>query len=372
MARRTYTPLTEQVKLAQSLAEQRGGSLRVTEIATEYPSLVAAIYRNPEAFSSVNLIKRTAPNTKAFYVRQAEEIARNNGGYLPAHVDLLRDAASLTYYIVNHPKDFEHLQRGHTKARMERIRAAVAEAEALAAATGGELWVTKDFHAAHNKLVLTMRRYPEYFAHIPRRRREITSLAERVHEAEQLAAANGGTLPHQGVLRRQHEALRSMIIKNPEAFAHIPRQTCRRSTAELVKRAEEMAANNGGVLPHASAIEKIDHSLAITLYRRPKLFAHLQREIRSSGGKLLELRGGKPVETAAADVVYAAGETKYGTCYAFVVPSNYFFGIDTATTPDYSVATVVERKDDGSLEAVQSFPHTEKENPTHTSAVLTR
>jgi hypothetical protein len=302
MAPRRYVHLADQVTQAEQLALEQGGSLRVTELTVPYPSLVSAIYRHPEAFAHLALLKRSAPGTREKYVQQARELAEANGGSLPAHVDLLRIDPRLSYYITNHSEDFAQFGRGHTAARLERIREAVVVAEFLAAAAGGELYITKEFHAQHNKLVLTMRRYPEYFSHIPRRRRVLVPLADRVKEAEALAAENGGILPHQGIIRREHEALRTAMTKNPQAFAHIERQVCRRTRRDLVARAEELAAENNGVLPHASALEKLDHSLAITIYRRPALFAHMKREIRNSRRQLVEVRQiaeERPVEAIA-------------------------------------------------------------------------
>jgi hypothetical protein len=301
MAPRRYTRLADQVALAEKLNAERGGTLRVTELKAEYPSLVSAIYRHPHAFDHLHLEKRSPPGTRGRYLAQARALAAENGGKLPAHVDLLRIDPKLSYYIANHREEFAEFERGHTEARLTRIRAAVAEAEALAAERGGELWITKDFHAKHNKLVLTMRRYPAYFAHIPRRRRELVSLDERVKQAEKLAAENGDVLPHQGVLRREHEALRTAMTKNPAVFAHIPRQTFRRTAADLVARAKGLAEGNGGVLPHSSALERIDHSLAITIYRRPELFAGMIQEVRDSRGQFVGTRNigeEKPVETS--------------------------------------------------------------------------
>lgn len=288
--RRRYKLLADQVILAEQLAQEQGGSLRVTDLKADYPTLVSAIYRHPESFAHINLLKRQSPGSREAYMQAARDLAALNGGVLPAHVDLLRIDPKLSYYIANHKEEFAGFERGHTAARMERITSAVAEAECLAAASGGELFISKEFHAQHNKLVLTMRRYPEYFVHIPRRRRNIVALNARVKEAEALAAANGGVLPHQGVLRRDYESLRTAMTKNPEAFKHIPRQVKRRNSHDLVVRAEAIAAANNGVLPHASALEKIDHSLAITIYRRPELFGHLRQEVRDSKGHLLMVR----------------------------------------------------------------------------------
>lgn len=170
-------------------------------------------------------------------------------------------------------------------------------AEGIACETGGtlpSLWELEK--NGHDALADAMRRRPELFAHIPRaigkkegknRGKKGRPPEEWVPVAEELARENGGMLPHGKWLQKnKYQALYRAVHFYPELFAHIPQQKKERgnSPEEWVPVAEELAKQNSGVLQSAFWLRKNYKGLSMAMYKRPELFAHIPQEARVERG----------------------------------------------------------------------------------------
>jgi len=297
---RKYVSLQERVAQAEQIARENGGLLpRFSVLMEHWPALAQAIARGKVAFSHIprepNLHRKLED-----HVRAAEEIAQKNNGLLPSYSDLLQMDRRLAEVVRDRPEAFKHILRART-IHQQKLRAdRVAEAERLAEAAGGVLECTAEFQRQHNALVMYMRRHPDAFAHIPRRRRTTRVLEQHVRDAEALAASRGGSLPAPGALRKINTPLNEAIRRHRAAFAHIPREGNTRLRGDdliaYVTVAEDLARQNGGILPHAGALRKLNNNLLSTIYRHPEMFAHIPHEVRDSRGNVVEIRNSKSTE----------------------------------------------------------------------------
>jgi hypothetical protein len=297
---RKYESLTERVAQAENLAAANGGFLpRFSVLADTEAALAAAIARNKAAFA--HIAKEPNHNrTIAEHVKVAEKIAADHDGLLPSYIDLIKIDKRLASVVRDKSEVFAHIPRALAKSQ-QRLRAQrVAEAEVLAAANDGVLELTAEFQRDHNALVIYIRRHPEAFAHIPRKRRAMRTLAEHVSDAESLAQKNNGKLPATSVLRKDYPALDEAMRRNREAFAHIDREKKRHNNLNFyVQIAEEVAAQNGGALPNSKRLRKSHRALMNTIYRHPNLFSHIPQEVRDSHGDLIEIRNSAKDTTVA-------------------------------------------------------------------------
>ena len=289
---RHYAPLAHHVKEAEALALLNGGKLpRYRDLVRRYPTLCGAMTRDPDRFAHI-------PRSTVLgdQVAKAEAIAAANGGWLPAHTDLLNVDCNLAFAVYKHPDRFDHIPRAWVKRRQKRAAEYVAEAEALAKLNGGCIEITLKFQAAHSALTQFMRRCPETFAHIPRKRRKMRTLEQHVKTAERYADKNGGSLPTRCMIRKTDNSLYIAMGRRPDLFAHIPKDRARerKGVAFYVTLAEKLAKENGGAIPHFSWLVKNgtnnETNLAYVIIRRPECFQHLVQEVRNGHGKLVYLR----------------------------------------------------------------------------------
>jgi len=101
-----------------------------------------------------------------------------------------------------------------------------------------------------------------YYGWVPDTLCTLEDLIDCGFQAEQLAAENGGELPHAAKLRRMG-VLYKAIYNRPEDFAHIK-----------MKLAEE----NGGYLPASSDLRILDGGLRQTMQKHRELFAHIKQK----------------------------------------------------------------------------------------------
>jgi hypothetical protein len=202
---------------------------------------------------------------------------------LPVYSDLFKLDRNLAVATVRHPDAFAHLPRApYTARKIKWLSALVKEAEQLAAQTYGVLAITQQFQREHNSLTMAIRRNPKAFAHIPRTRRKMRTIAEHVQHANTLAAHNDGKLPADSVLRREHPALREATKEHPEAFAHLKRKSLHTSIQEYVEQAGELALKHEGVIPSCSWLRKNGFwNLGTAIYNRPHKFAGMRQEVFS-------------------------------------------------------------------------------------------
>ena len=292
---RKYVSLEERVTQAERIAQENGGLLpRYTRLMHVDPSLAQATLRRPAAFAHIP--REANVNRKiSDHVQIAEQIAKANGGLLPSYTDLIVLDRRLAGMLRDRPDAFDHIPRAKTVCQQKLLAERVAEAERLARENDGALGCTGAFQRQHNALVLHMRRNPEAFAHIPRKQRQHIPLAEHIAHAERLAAAQpDGRLPARSTLRRDLPSLSEAIRKHRVAFAHIPQVGKRRIDRDevgiYVQVAERLAAENGGFLPHAGRLRKLNPNVQSTLYRHPELFQHIPQEVRGRNGDLIIVR----------------------------------------------------------------------------------
>jgi hypothetical protein len=288
VTKRTYVRIEERVREAERIAAANGGVLpRQTVLHQTNQALTTAMHRYPERFEHIPTESRVNKSLEE-HIKLAERLAAENGNLLPRYKHLREQGhISLTHMMYRHPDAFAHIPSENHKSKQLRQEHYVQLAERLAKEHGGQLNVTREMQKQHNALVVYMRRRPEAFAHIPRVRRENTSREDHVRHMEQLASQNGGQRPMTSVLRKDHPKLFAALRNYPGSFAHIPAERKKTPASDRVTRLEQIAADNGGTLPPAHQIRKIDRNLYSFIYRRPDLISHIPQQVgRVESGKL--------------------------------------------------------------------------------------
>lgn len=215
------------------------------------------------------------------WVKIAEQLAAENGGILPNLKWLQNNYPGLASVLQKNRHLFQHIKQewGGGKKPEEWV----ALAEKLAEENGGLLKNTGWLQAnGYGGLAQIMSKHPELFAHIPYKKlRKNTN--EWVKDAEQLAAENGGVLQNQKWLTANgYRSLISQYTKHPQLFRHIPRESDKRKKRpeEWVPIADRLAAQNGGILP---CKEFLEPGLVFAIRKHPVLFQHIKQEWK--GGK---------------------------------------------------------------------------------------
>ena len=253
----------EYIKKAEELAANNGGYLPV-RLQKTHNNLYSCILRHPKRFEH---IPRNKLKTIDDHVKNAELLAKNNGGILP--IIRVRDNYGLYKCMKNHPKRFEHIPREKRKTIDEHVK----NAELLAKNNGGILPIIGARN--NNSLHYCMKNHPKRFEHIPQEK--IKTIDEHVKNAELLAKNNGGILPIK--IYKINSSLYHYVKKYPKRFEHIPREK-RKTIDSHIKDAELLAKNNGGLLP--IGLEKTNPKLYTCILRHPKRFEHIPREKRKT------------------------------------------------------------------------------------------
>lgn len=290
----TKMAVADGVREAEEIARNNDGRLPRAKVIREInPNLLYAIYNHPQAFAHIPRgFQRNKRGSVERSVELARQLAAANGGKLPCHVDLAKDYPGLVHAMYRAPEAFAGIPRAErSRRRAVVLDAFVRQAEELARANGGSLEVTRKLQAQHNALVLAIRRNPEAFAHIPRIRRDMRSIEEHVRGAERIAAGNGGRLPAPATMKKEHSRLELAMRRQPEAFAHIPRESKIVRISEYRQLAEKLAAENKGNIPSVSSLIRMSHrNLEWAIYRRPDAFAGMRQELQDSACRLVGLR----------------------------------------------------------------------------------
>jgi hypothetical protein len=242
------------------------------------PALAAMLWKYPGAFAHLPQHPQRG-RSLAECVREAEELARANGGKLPAQ--LIRIGKEHIYRALRkHPSAFAHLHQA--PRRKELLAAYIQDAERLAKIHGhvpGFRWLAN--HGRKN-LFEAMKDHPNHFAHLPRASRSTrhaATVAKYVREAEQLARKHGKLPNYQWLMQHGHRQLCTVIQKNRSTFAHIVQVRAHKSVTEHVHIAKRLAAKHGGKLPNSWWLTTHGFSsLSEAMRRRPKLFAGIPQE----------------------------------------------------------------------------------------------
>lgn len=158
------------------------------------------------------------------------------------------------------------------------IESYVELAEILTDQNDGKLPGPNILRRDHMALYCAIGRNPTAFDHINQdARRHKLKPADHVIIAEEIARENGGVLPSGGRLAKEHDTLYRCMRKFPEKFQHIPQTPTedRISSDEYVVLAEQLAANNGGALPIPRKLYENHGALYAIMLKYPHKFAHI-------------------------------------------------------------------------------------------------
>jgi hypothetical protein len=277
---RIRKPLAERIKDAEAIAKNNGGKLpRVKELHKIDHSLALCIARNPEAFDHIPREfdrQRRPRKPRRSVAQELQVIINNNGGVLPRYSDLRESNPYLAGYTRNHPEVVAGIPVArHTKARAKRIVRAVAKLEKIVAKNGGSYVIDKAFQAKHNSLAMTIRRWPDDFAHVNRVHPHgyYKTVEEHVAYAQDLASTHPkGLLPPVAVLKREHNPLYTMMRKRPEEFARFKKARLNFPAEYYVETAKNLGKKHGK-LPGFTWMRNHGYvNVMNTMYRAPHLF----------------------------------------------------------------------------------------------------
>lgn len=225
------------------------------------------------------------------WVRVAEKIAKENGGFLPGYYWLRNNGYhGLAHARYKHPELFSHI------AQVKRYRSLaqwVIVAELLAKGNNGILPSQAALQKiGHYGLAFCLRKNPGSFSHITQDKPQAAfmSAAEWVLVAERIAFNNSGILPCKKALKQQgHWGMVTAIRLHPEMFSHIEQDGLRKKPEEWVPVAKRLASENSGVIPNSAWLRSNGYAgLACAIPRRPDLFGDFKQERRDRHGRIIE------------------------------------------------------------------------------------
>jgi hypothetical protein len=180
-----------------------------------------------------------------------------------------------------YPDSFSHIPQ---ETKLRTIEEWVSIAEEVAADNGGSLPNTGWFKKNGWALYQAMQRYPDSFSHIQQVRSR-KKPQEWVTIAEQLATENGGILPNRNWLQEnRYEGLYEAMKKYPDFFLHIQQVRSRKKPQEWIPIAKQLATERGG-LPTSYWLQKNGYNgLEVTMRNHPQLFSHIPQQGKESRG----------------------------------------------------------------------------------------
>jgi hypothetical protein len=257
------------VALAERLAERNGGCFPgITRTQQKYKALLNYMRKHPDEFVHIKRkSKRVSPHGADFRTQYHETVKR-----------LIADGTPLC----SHLKIMHRLKRPPTVTFQRKTTALVLMAEKIAAEHEGYLYETPDFQKRFSTLRGFMRKYPEAFEHIPRRRRRTKEEAFQYHSArlEAYIYKNGGSFPASKDLPK---GLADFLRQNGRRLWPSFPVRRRRTLDELVLAAEKSAEDNGGSLPTLSSLRGTDSGLVGAVCRHPSAFQHIPQRVGGDG-----------------------------------------------------------------------------------------
>lgn len=202
------------------------------------------------------------------HVCKAEQLAKEHGGKLPCQQWLRKNGygALLRCMQVN-PSLFDHIIRDFFRGKT--IEERIVEAEQLAAKNGGVLpnkgWLQKN---GYSGLMAIMDKYRNYFKHI-RQEIKARNAEYRINEAKIIASKNNGVLPSYSELRKTgHKSLARYMNEHPDFFQHLPQEKARFDHDESKAQITKLCKTNGGRLPSYSWMVANGYGKLFLFYRR--------------------------------------------------------------------------------------------------------
>ena len=239
------------VPVAEQEAKKNGGKLPINARLQENGLLgfIQARRAHPDLFDHIPQESHKRSRSPEKWVPVAERLAEENGGILQNATWLSKRYSGLYHDLIANPEAFAHIPRQRRRTLEEQVAAA----KQLAKENGGVLPQNLG-KKGHHGIVQAMRKHPESFAHILQQQYRFT-LKEYVSIAEQLAKENNGVLPS-GLERKGYHGLQRSKRENPQAFAHIKQDAKFRSPLEWAAIAKQLAKENGGVLPAPARLKE--------------------------------------------------------------------------------------------------------------------
>lgn len=236
------------ISTAERLSAQHGmlpkrGHLRTMHLN----GLAHALMNHPEAFAHVpqDISKRTGARKKVEdHVEEAERLAKEHGK-LPNRKWLQQNGyTALDYHLRKRPEVFAHVaQDNKHRTADEWCRLAVELQNKNDGVLPSTTWLRRQNYGG---LISAMRNKPDLFKGINKIIRPRRSLEGYVRIAENLAAQNGGLLPTYAELqKRKLYTVNKKIQEYPEAFQHLTRDRRYKTMEEWIEVSRELVRNRG-------------------------------------------------------------------------------------------------------------------------------
>jgi hypothetical protein len=241
------------------------------------PSCPESIYKREwegwESYLGIEIQKFKTPEE---WVKIAEQLAKENGGYLPKVSYLQKGYSGLDTCMRTYPELFKHIKqyrRGKTSKEWVRI------AENLAKDNNGILpnvgWLIKN---KNSSLERYMKRHPELFKHIKQERKNKTS-KEYIKIVGKLVKSNNGILQNSAQLSKEgYRTLNYYIRNHPELFKHIKQEKKLHTPEENFETAKKLIEENNGILPRYQWLIQNGHKgLNSCIKSHPEIFKGIKQ-----------------------------------------------------------------------------------------------
>lgn len=275
--------LEEWVKVAEKLEKKLGILPNPHKLRKTHCSLVVFMKKYPESFAHIKQEWKQG-RSLADTIKRAEELEKEHGT-LPYRNWLIEHGeANIGIMMKKYPEKFSHIKQDSKRGRT--LEESVKYAEKIAKENNGFLpYESQLKKIGGSGLCFVMRKYPDAFKHIPMLR-SYPSLEEAIKEAEKLEKEHGILPTSRWLSKNKKNYICTYLNKFPEKFAHIKKNKSydKKTIEENVKIAEEIAAQNNGILPYKKELSKKGlHGLVGHLHKYPEKFAHIKQEFK--GGR---------------------------------------------------------------------------------------
>lgn len=223
----------DQCVIEAEMLEKQYGKLPIDSWlrANGYRRIGRAIANYPDKFEHIKKDTNGRSNLE-IHLKTASSLIEANNGKMPTPKWLKENGhESLMQSMSYNPDAFSHIEKsyeekGSVKMAAETRRKHVKDAEELARKNGGVLpagiWLRDN---GYNNLRFAVDKYPDSFAHIKQEYRGGKSIDEHVKDAEYLVKNNNGRLPKVSwLMKNNYNSLAQMLYKYPNKFIHLKRE----------------------------------------------------------------------------------------------------------------------------------------------------
>lgn len=268
----------EWIVIAEKIAHNNGGLLPCSSWLRKngYSGLDQCVKNNPDKF-----IQQESKQGRSLenWITIAEKAAKDNGGTLPAFVDMIKNGYSgLNQCMRKYPDKFSHIVKDNkTKTVQEWVIIAEKVAKENNEILPCSYWLKSHGYTGLYSCILNN---PNEFVHIQQDKKIGKSVEEWVVIAEQLARDNNDILPCNSKLRNSdNSGLNNCMTKHPDRFAHISKDNQYKSVEEWIAVAEQLAKDNNGILPKVSFVRNSEYAgLDQCMRKHSDRFVHIKQE----------------------------------------------------------------------------------------------